>query len=154
MSLCEFRISVISRKTLDTAFSEIRKTGIYQYVDEFGQGGVKFFFKGVPDRMVHWWCRWFHEFEELEAADHDEAIHGLKVAMDRRIAANPDGPLHDARASEWYTQTLAPAAQRHNVVLQVKQKKTAHLTETWGLVGWEDIIDPRMLLMKLLPTRD
>jgi hypothetical protein len=72
---------------------------------------------------VKWWCIWFHEYEELERADDDEAIHGLKFAVDQRIAENPDGPLQDARASEWYTQTLVPAAKRHNAVLQVKQKK-------------------------------
>jgi hypothetical protein len=99
------------------------------------------------------WCTWFHESEELEAADRDESIYSLKVVVNRRIPENPEGPLHDALASEWYTKTLAPAAKRHNAVLQVKENKKAQLAETWG-VGWEDIIDPSMLVLKLLQNRN
>jgi hypothetical protein len=77
----------------------------------------------------------------------------IKDLVDRRVTENPNRPLSDALASEWYTQTLAPAAKRHNAVLQVKQKKISHLTETWG-VGWEAIIDPGMLVLKLLQKRN
>jgi hypothetical protein len=93
----------------------------FQYVDRFGPEGVKIFFECVSDRFVKWWCIWFHKVEELEAADRDEAIHSIKVPVDRRITENPDVPLSDAPASEWYTRTLAPAAKPHNAVLQVKQ---------------------------------
>jgi hypothetical protein len=90
---------------------------------------------------------WFHEFEELEAAKHHEGLHALKSAVDGRIAQNPDGPP-DASDNECYTQTLAPAAQRHNDALLVEQKTKAQLMETWG-AGWEDIIGPGMLQWKL-----
>jgi hypothetical protein len=104
----------------------------FHYVDSFGQEGAKLFFDGVPDCIVKWWCTWLHEVEELEAADPDEAIHTIKFLVDQRISRNPAGPLSHARAAEWYTQTLAPAAQRHNSVVEVKRKKVTQLTETWG----------------------
>jgi hypothetical protein len=119
----------------------------FHYVDTFGQEGVKVFFESVSDRLVKWWCTLFHELEELEAANRDESVHLIKDLVDRRVTENPNGPLSDALASEWYTQTLAPAAKRHNAVLQVKKKKISQLTETWG-VGWEAIIDPGMLVLK------
>jgi hypothetical protein len=80
---------------------------------------------------------------ELEAADRDEAIHTIKYLVDKRISKNPGGPL--SLAAEWYTQTLAPAAQRHNSVVAVKHKKISQLTEAWG-AGWEAIIDPGLLV--------
>jgi hypothetical protein len=124
----------------------------FHYVDTFGQEGVKVFFEGVSDRWVKWWCTWFHELEELQEPNRDESVHLIKDLVDRRVTDNPNGPLSDALASEWYTQTLAPAAKRHNAVLQVK-KKISQLTETWG-VGWEAIIDPGMLVLKLLQNRN
>jgi hypothetical protein len=124
----------------------------FHYVDTFGQEGGKVFFEGVSDRLVKWWCTCFHELEELEAANRDESVHLIKDLVDRRITENRNGPHSDALASEWYTQTLAPAAKRHNVVLQVK-KKISQLTETWG-VGWEAIIDPGILVLKLLQKRN
>jgi hypothetical protein len=81
--------------------------------------------------------------KRVEAADRDEAIEIIKYLVDKRIARTPGGPL--SVAAEWYTQTLAPAAKRHNAVLAVKEKKIAQVTEIWG-AGWQAIIDPGQLL--------
>jgi hypothetical protein len=115
----------------------------FSYVDDFGMQAARLLFNGVPDELIRWWCTWFHEQEELEAADRDEAIEIIKYLVDKRIARTPGGPL--SRAAEWYTQTLAPAAKRHNAVLAVKEKKIAQVTEIWG-AGWQAIIDPGQLL--------
>jgi hypothetical protein len=122
-------------------------------VETFGQEGVEVFFEGVPDRLIKWWCTFFHESEELQMADRDELIQWIKALVDQRLSENPNGELSDALASEWYTQTLAPAAKRHNAVLEVKNKKITQLRETWG-AGWDTIIDPGMLVLKLLQKKD
>jgi hypothetical protein len=65
----------------------------FHYADMFGQEGVKVFFEGVSDRLVKWWCTWFHELEEVEAANRDESVHLIKDLVDRRVTENPNGPL-------------------------------------------------------------
>jgi hypothetical protein len=114
-------------------------------VDKVGHQRAGRFFDDIPDGVVAAWCGWFHETEELEAADRDEAINIIKLLVDQRMTRNPAGPLSHARAAEWYTQTLAPAAKRHNAVVEVKRKKIGQLTETWG-AGWEATIDPGLLV--------
>jgi hypothetical protein len=89
----------------------------------------------------------------LQAENNDETIQLIKTLVDQRLSENPNGALCNALASEWYTQTLVPAARRHNATLEVKNKKCAQLREAWG-VGWDAIIDPGMLVLKLLQKRN
>jgi hypothetical protein len=78
----------------------------------------------VPDRLIKWWCTFFHEPEEFQAADRDESVQLIKALVDQRVSQNPNGALSDFPMHQRVNGTPKRWHQQPGVIMPYWKSKT------------------------------